>query len=51
MISPSAEPFRRWLDGRLLDLPEDDRHRLEAIQLEETRPAISGVAVAGVVLL
>jgi diguanylate cyclase (GGDEF)-like protein len=51
VTSPSAGPIRRWLDGRLLDLPEDDRHQLEAIQLEETRPAIYGVTVAGAVLL
>lgn len=51
MTGHIAEPTRRWLDGRLLDLPGEDRRRLEAIQLEETRPAIGGVMVAGAVLL
>jgi diguanylate cyclase (GGDEF)-like protein len=46
-----AEPIRRWFDGRLLELPQDDRHRLAAIQEEETRAAITGVTLAGAALL
>jgi diguanylate cyclase (GGDEF)-like protein len=49
--SASPNPIARWLEGHVLDLPGDDRRRLEAIQLEETRPAITGVTVAGAVLV
>jgi diguanylate cyclase (GGDEF)-like protein len=51
VTSASADPVARWFEGRLLDLPEDDRRRLEDIQLEETRPAITGVTFAGAVLV
>jgi diguanylate cyclase (GGDEF)-like protein len=51
VIRASTNPAARWFVGSLLDLPEDDRRRLEAIQLEETRPAISGVTLAGAVLV
>jgi len=51
VTSAYANPIMLWLEGRLLELPEDDRQRLESIQLEETRPAITGVTFAGAALL
>jgi diguanylate cyclase (GGDEF)-like protein len=51
VIGAPPNPIVRWLEGRMLELPADDRARLEAIQLEETRPAITGVTLAGAALL
>lgn len=51
MSSAFPNPVARWLQGHLYALPAEDRRRLEAIQLEETRPAITGVTVAGAVLV